>query len=50
LFYCRPASVGVLGFEHHNPGQPIICLWNYFVQPRDDVSIKKSAMELGMFT
>jgi probable phosphoglycerate mutase len=50
LFYCRPASVGVLGFEHHSPDQPIICLWNYFVQLRSDVQIKKSAMELGMIT
>jgi probable phosphoglycerate mutase len=50
LFYCRPASVGVLGFEHNSPEQPIICLWNYFVQLRNDVQIKKSAMELGMIT
>jgi probable phosphoglycerate mutase len=28
LFYCRPASLGVLGFEHDNMDEPIICLWN----------------------
>jgi probable phosphoglycerate mutase len=50
LFYCRPASVGVLGFEHNDFDQPIICLWNYFVRLRDDVQIKKSGMELGMLT
>lgn len=35
FFYCRPASVGVLGFEHRNRGEPIIGLWNHIVQPRD---------------
>ena len=50
LFYCRPASVGVLGYEHNSPDQPIIRLWNYFVQLRSDVQIKKPAMELGMIT
>lgn len=29
LFYCRPASVGVLGFEHDRRDEPIIRLWNY---------------------
>src|SRR5262245_56538100 len=29
FFFCRPASVGVLGFEHNNPDEPIIGLWNY---------------------
>jgi probable phosphoglycerate mutase len=35
LFYCRPASVGVLGFEHKRQSEPIIGLWNYVAQPRD---------------
>ena len=26
VFFCRPASVGVLGFEHENRHQPIIRL------------------------
>jgi len=34
-FYCRPASVGVLGFEHRNRDEPIIGLWNYAGQPRE---------------
>jgi probable phosphoglycerate mutase len=29
FFYCRPASVGVLGFEHGSLDEPIIGLWNY---------------------
>lgn len=29
MFFCRPASVGVLGFEHDSREEPIICLWNY---------------------
>lgn len=29
FFYCRPASVGVLTFEHNNRDEPIIGLWNY---------------------
>jgi probable phosphoglycerate mutase len=29
LFFCDPASVGVLGFEHDSRDQPIIRLWNY---------------------
>jgi probable phosphoglycerate mutase len=33
-FYCRPASVGVLGFEHHSLNEPIIGLWNFVRQPR----------------
>jgi probable phosphoglycerate mutase len=35
-FYCRPASVGVLGFEHRNRDEPIIGLWNYAGQPREE--------------
>jgi len=28
VFYCRPASVGVLGFEHDSRDEPILRLWN----------------------
>ena len=28
-YLCDPASVGVLGFEHNNWDEPVICLWNY---------------------
>jgi probable phosphoglycerate mutase len=31
-FYCRPASVGVLGFEHESKDEPIIGLWNFVRQ------------------
>ena len=27
-FYCSPASVGVLGFEHDSFGEPILLRWN----------------------
>jgi probable phosphoglycerate mutase len=32
-FFCRPGSVGELGFEHDNRDQPIIRLWNYVKLP-----------------
>jgi probable phosphoglycerate mutase len=35
VFFCRPASVGVLGFEHDSREQPILCLWNYISAPRE---------------
>jgi broad specificity phosphatase PhoE len=35
FFFCRPASVGVLAFEHSSREEPIISMWNYVVQPRD---------------
>jgi probable phosphoglycerate mutase len=35
VFYCRPASVGVLGFEHDRRDQPILNLWNYVNAPRE---------------
>ena len=35
FFDCRPASVGVLGFEHKNRDEPIIGLWNHITHPRD---------------
>jgi len=33
FFFCDPASVGVLGFEHDNRDQPIIQVWNYVSEP-----------------
>ena len=35
FFYCDPASVGVLGFEHNSPEEPVIRLWNYVTFPRE---------------
>jgi broad specificity phosphatase PhoE len=35
FFFCRPASVGVLSFEHKNPDEPIIGLWNHVGQSRE---------------
>jgi probable phosphoglycerate mutase len=35
FFYCRPASVGVLGYEHKNRDEPVLALWNQIVRPRD---------------
>jgi probable phosphoglycerate mutase len=35
FFYCRPASVGVLDFEHENKHEPIISLWNFVRQMSD---------------
>ena len=35
FFFCRPASVGVLAFEHNNRDEPIIGLWNYVARPRE---------------
>jgi probable phosphoglycerate mutase len=35
VFFCRPASVGVLGFEHDSREEPIIRLWNYVSEPRE---------------
>jgi broad specificity phosphatase PhoE len=34
FFFCRPASVGVLGFEHNSYDEPIIRAWNFFTQLR----------------
>lgn len=33
IFFCAPASVGVLGFEHNRREEPIILLWNYDGHP-----------------
>jgi probable phosphoglycerate mutase len=35
FFACRTASVGVLGYEHKNPDEPVILLWNHVAQPRE---------------
>jgi probable phosphoglycerate mutase len=35
VFFCRPASIGVLGFEHDRSDQPVIGLWNYVSEPRE---------------
>jgi broad specificity phosphatase PhoE len=35
FFFCDPASVGVLGFEHDSREQPIVRLWNYVGQSRE---------------
>jgi len=32
FFFCDPASVGVLGFEHDSRAQPIVRLWNFACQ------------------
>jgi probable phosphoglycerate mutase len=28
LFYCGTASLGILGCEHNDPGEPVLALWN----------------------
>jgi broad specificity phosphatase PhoE len=35
FFFCRPASVGVLGFEHKNANEPIIGLWNHITREKE---------------
>jgi broad specificity phosphatase PhoE len=32
-FFCRPGSVGELGFEHDSRDQPVIRLWDYVSSP-----------------
>jgi probable phosphoglycerate mutase len=34
VFYCDPASVGVLGFEHDRHDQPVLGLWNFVCPSR----------------
>ena len=34
VFFCDPASVGVLGFEHDHRDQPVLRLWNFVSLPR----------------
>jgi probable phosphoglycerate mutase len=40
FFFCRPASVGVLGYEHNNSAEPIIGMWNYVttLESPDDIA------------
>jgi probable phosphoglycerate mutase len=33
VFFCEPASVGVLGCEHDRHDQPVLRLWNFVTQP-----------------
>jgi broad specificity phosphatase PhoE len=35
FFFCDPASVGVLGFEHNSREQPVLRLWNFVCQLRE---------------
>jgi broad specificity phosphatase PhoE len=35
FFFCRPASVGVLAFEHTSRAEPIISVWNQVTHPRE---------------
>ena len=35
VFFCDPASVGVLGFEHDSRTHPVIRLWNDVGEPRE---------------
>jgi probable phosphoglycerate mutase len=35
FFYCQPASVGLLSFEHDNRDEPVIRRWNYIRLPRE---------------
>ena len=32
VFFCEPASVGVLGFEHNRRDQPVLRLWSFVSQ------------------
>jgi len=32
MFFCQPASVGVLGFEHDSRNEPILRIWNRMIQ------------------
>jgi probable phosphoglycerate mutase len=34
-FFCRTASVGILGFEHDRRDEPIVGLWNYVTHPTE---------------
>lgn len=34
VFFCDPASVGVLGFEHEHRDQPVLGLWNFVCPSR----------------
>jgi probable phosphoglycerate mutase len=40
FFLCRPASVGVLTFEHNNLDEPAIGLWNYVRQAEGEATAR----------
>jgi broad specificity phosphatase PhoE len=42
FFFCRPASVGVLGFEHDSLDEPVIALWNYIAPPPQSSAVSVS--------
>lgn len=42
-FFCRPASVGVLAFEHNCVNEPILGLWNYVVHSTSEPLINQPA-------
>jgi len=42
-FSCRPASVGVLAFEHHCIDEPVIGMWNYVVHSTSESLINQPA-------
>jgi probable phosphoglycerate mutase len=44
FFFCRPASVGVLAFEHSNLEEPIIGLWNFVKQQPGRVEATASSV------
>ena len=35
IFVCRPASVGVLGFEDDRREAPVLSLWSFGSDPRE---------------
>jgi len=35
VFFCRPASIGVLGFEHDRRDEPVLQLWDYITELRE---------------
>ncbi len=46
IFYCNPASIGVLGYEHDSREQPIIRLWNDSMETMEyDGRGNRSALE-----
>lgn len=44
-FSCRPASVGVLAFEHNSVNEPVIGIWNYVVHSTSEPLINQPAMQ-----
>ena len=46
IFYCNPASIGVLGFEHDSCEEPIIRLWNDSIETMEyDERWNRSALD-----